>query len=339
MNVFIVDEGFSGSLESKLEQSVYKFLSEVRDAGVSLKKIFKLNVFLKTDNESELSDIREEFSNLMKKEFSKNMPAYTIVSQPSLSGNDILLEGVSIDEGEEIKIERRIFYKHPYVVLSSGKNDPRMIVSGGISVPGEEDLVFESQRVLDFAEQLLLKEDLDYSHIISQSNYIPSIFTVSKYGNEKLKNIQVYDNVRSLYYSTELFKDGHPELTATGTNTGDITMDFVALSGKMPSEDGDSGNSSLLSTDMFVNSDIVTEELSGMNTEEQTKHVLRSILQKLSVSENGDKISYLRIYLKDKADLPLVKSIIGQNINAVNIVYLEADISNEDMKIYMEAIK
>jgi hypothetical protein len=116
-------------------------------------------------------------------------------------------------------------------------------------------------------------------------------------------------------------------------------MDFVALSGKMPSEDDDSGNSSLLSTDMFVNSDIVTEELSGMNTEEQTKHVLRSILQKLSVSENGDKISYLRIYLKDKADLPLVKSIIGQNINAVNIVYLEADISNEDMKIYMEAIK
>ena len=335
MDVFIVDERFSGALESVLEQSVSKLIKDVKEAGSALDEIVKLTVFLKTEDEGEISDMKVELAEMLKKEFGQNIPAFMILSQPSLSGNDILLEAIFVEKGAKIKIERNTFNKHSYVVLYSGKKSPRLIISGGITSPDDGDFVFECQRVLDLAEQLLLKEDLDFSHITNQSNYVPSLFSQSKYGNTNIENIRIFEKIRGLYFSTGMFKGKiMPQFTAVGTKAGNVTVDFTALSEGLPVDTGKSKKEEILLTGLYTAGKAVGD-VKGKSVEEQARSMVTSIAGEISSNE----IAYLRVYLKEKTDLATVKKVVGEHINAANIVYLEADMHDDDLRVFMEAVR
>ncbi len=325
MDIYIVDENFKGSLESRLEQSVLKLLKIIKDKEQYVKNILKLNIFLQTDNEEELSDVSGELISVLKKEFSKNIPAYTLVSQPSLSGNNVLIEGFFLEKSTDVRIERNTFYQHPYVVLSSGKNKPRMILSGGIKMPDEGDITFECQRVFDFAEQLLLKEDMDFRNITGQWNYVPLILSYSKYGNEETQNISIYNKIRSLYFSPELFPNGLPELTVTGALAGSITLDFVAISGKTDVENIYGYGRCLTG--------VLPEDVKQKNVGSQTEAMINDLKEKAGKGT----LNHLRVYLKNEKDHSTVKNIIDENIHAENIVYIKADMHDDEIKIHMEA--
>ena len=329
MDIFIVDEHFKGTLESQLEQSVSELLRIVKEKGQFVKNILKLNIFLQSDNEEELNVVSEALNSIIKKEFSQNIPSYTLVSQPSLSGNDILLEGLFLEKNADIKIERNTFYKHPYIVLSSSKDHPRMVLSGGINMPVTGDMTFECQRVFDFAEQLLLKEDMDFSNISGQWNYIPSLMSHSKYGDVETQNTDIFKNIRSLYLSPELFPNGIPELTVTGTTTGNIIIDFVALSGTE-----DPGN--ITGYGRYFTGSLPAGALQD-DIESQTQKLIRDILEKSKDKDDKVSFSLLRIYLKNKNNLLTVRNIIDENINADNFVYIKADMHDDDIKIHIEA--
>ena len=337
MNVIIVDEGFTGALESKLEQAVNKLIEDAKDAGVPMNKLIKLTVFLKTDDENELNEVREELITLNEKYLSKNIPAGTVLSQPPLSGNDVMLEAVFSDD-DDIRVERNIFNKHPYVVLASGTKGPRLVISGGLISPGNRDFVFECQRVFDFAEQLLLKEDLDFSHITDQRNYIPEMFDESRYGDEDTVNVGIFDSIRSLYFDPEMFKGKSiPGFTATGTKTGNVTIDFTALAEALPEQEGSEEKNVMPFTGLFTAAQLT--DVQERDVEGQARQMINSIAEQTGRENDVTEVTYLRVYLKDGADLPVVKNVIDQNIKAGNIVYLEAPMHDEKMKVYMEAIK
>ena len=337
MDVFVVEEKFSGALEVVLEKSVGKLIKDVKEAGGSLNGIVKLTVFLKTEDKNEITEIKNELAELLKKEFGQNMPAFTVLGQPSLSGNDILLEAVFLDSDSKLKVERNTFNKQSYVVISSGKGSARLIVSGGLTSPGDGDIVFECQRVLDLAEQLLLKEDLDFSHITGQQNYIPLPHAKSRYGNTDTENISIFENIRNLYYDPEMFKGkSMPAFTAVGTKGGNVTVDLTALAESMPGDAAASDNVMPL-TGLFTAGE--ADGVEGMSVEEQTKAMIESITGKLSLPSGAGKLTYLRVYLKDKNDLPQVKNVISENISAANIVYLEADMHDEHLRVFIEAVR
>ena len=338
MNIVVVDEVFSGPLESQLEQSVLKLINDAKETEYSLRNILKLNVYVNARDENELADVKEELDELLKNEFSQYMPAVTLVSQAPVSGNQVLTEGVFLEEDANYKIERSTFNKHSYVVLSSGKDKPRLVISGGINIPGAENFVFECQRVFDFAEQLLLKEDLDFSNIVYQKNYIPGIFFQSRYGNEEIMNINIFDNIRSLYFSPELFKSGYPELTATGTITGNVTLEFAAVSKGVPSENGTEGDYPAHLFENIFSYSTLPAGMKRKDIREQTEAMVKDITDRTHFDQIENKKGILRIYLMDRNDLPKVKSVNDKNINAAKIVYLEAGISN-DNRIFMETVK
>jgi hypothetical protein len=337
MNVIVVDEKSSGALETVLEKSVGKLIKDVRDAGGSLNEIVKLTVFLKTDDTNEISALKTELAELLKKEFGQDMPAYTVLGQPSLSGSDILLEAIFLDRGSKLKVDRNTFNKQSYVVISSGKGSSRLIVSGGLSSPGGDDIVFECQRVLDLAEQLLLKEDLDFSGITDQRNYIPMPHAKSRYGNSDTKNISIFENIRNLYYDPEMFKGKSlPAFAAVGIRGGSVTVDLTALAERLP------GDAASPDDDMSLTGLFTAGEIDGageMSVEEQAKAMIKSITEKLSLPPDAGGLTYLRVYLKNENDLPLVKNVISKNISAGNIVYLKADMHDENLRVFMEAVR
>ncbi len=200
MEVIVVNERFNGSLENQVKQALTSLKRDIQEKGYNIKSIIKLNVFIKTDGEVEFFEIKEEIETLISKLFPENIPAYTIISQPPLAGNSILLEGYVLEKKAGLKIERYKLSKHHYVVVSYSKGKRREIYSGGITIDKSRDFISDCQNAFDFAEQLLMKEDMNFGNIVRQWNYIPSILSVNKFENGSLQNYQIFNDIRALYF-------------------------------------------------------------------------------------------------------------------------------------------
>ncbi len=229
MEIIVVDEQFKGSLENQIEQSLIRLKKNIKDQGQKIENIVKLNVFLKTEGDVDFFEIKEDVGNFISKIFSANIPAFTVIAQPPLSGNNILLEGHVLKDREGVKIERHQFSKHKYVVVSCNNGKRREIYSGGISIDDSRIFIFDCQKVFDFAEQLLGREEMNFGNIVRQWNYIPSILAINKFEGNALQNYQIFNDIRALYYNPELFKNGYPAATGIGCNYGSVTIDFVAI--------------------------------------------------------------------------------------------------------------
>jgi hypothetical protein len=232
MEVIVVDERFKGSLENQVKQALTRLKSDIREKGYNIKGILKLNVFIKTDGDVEFFEIKEDIITLISAIFSGNIPAYTIISQPPLSGNYVLLEGYVLEKKAGVKIERYTLNKHHYVVVSYSKGKRREIYSGGVTINKSRGFISDCQNAFDFAEQLLMKEDMDFGNIVRQWNYIPSILSVNKFESSSLQNYQIFNDIRAIYYDPEIFKNGFPAATGIGANYGSVTIDFIAVDGE-----------------------------------------------------------------------------------------------------------
>ncbi|NPA36465.1 MAG: hypothetical protein GXO47_06415 [Chlorobi bacterium] len=229
MDTIVIDKGFGGATERKLEQSLNELKNLIKDTYSSLNTLVKINVFVSSENDNEFFELKNEASSIIETLFENNIPAYTIIPEPPLSGNDVIVEAKVLKPGSEIKIERNTFYKHNYVVVSYNEGKHREMYTGGLTVDFTEDFILGCQQVFDFAEQLLMKEDMNFGNVIKQWNYIPHILEVNKNGNTTLQNYQVFNDIRALFYNPELFKNGYPAATDTGTNNGSVIIDLIAV--------------------------------------------------------------------------------------------------------------
>ena len=229
MDIVIVDEKLSGSIENKLEQALFELKKRIKEQSINCNKIIKLNIFLSELGNEDFKEAREKAGELIKTIFKDSLPAFTVICQPPLSGNDIVLEGYFLESGKDAKIERKEFYKHPYVVVSMDEGKYREIYTGGITVDNGENLIYDTQKSFDFAQQILMKEDMTFGNVVRQWNYIPSILEFQDMGGSRLQHYQIFNDIRALYYGDGQFKNGYPAATGIGSSCGSVTIDIIAV--------------------------------------------------------------------------------------------------------------
>jgi len=385
MDTLIIDKAYSGPTESKLEKSLNALKKNIIEKYSSLNGLIKLNIFLNSRNDAEFFDLREEAVSLIEDIFEGNIPAYTIISEPPLSGNDVLLEGKVMNAGPSVKIERHTFNKHNYVVVSYDEGKRREMYTGGIASSPSDDFIFGCQKVFDFAEQLLMKEDMTFGNVVRQWNYVPQILDMNKMEGRLLQNYQIFNDIRAFFYNPELFRNGYPAATGIGSGNGSVTIDIIAVmvddeKTVIPLKNPGQQNAYSYSEKVLAGEPLSTETgkkpplfergklvrykdeeqiyVSGTasikgeqtvaidNVKEQTEVTIDNIME-LTSSENlersGLKINaapvfdYVRVYVKNKNDYSIVKSVVEEKMNTKNIVFVEADICRDNLLVEIEA--
>lgn len=87
----------------------------------------------------------------------------------------------------------------------------------------------QAKFAFDAIKKILDVENLEFSDIVRQWNYIENIVIVeSKEGTER-QNYQIFNDIRSIYYETADFKLGYPSATGIGMKNGGIIIDFIAM--------------------------------------------------------------------------------------------------------------
>jgi enamine deaminase RidA (YjgF/YER057c/UK114 family) len=226
----ILDQNIKGSIQEQVKHALLNIINR-KELINSSAELLKLSIFVNAESDKSFLEIKDQIRLLIEDIYSKNIPAITVISQPPLSGNDVLIESDWIKTNKHITVDRLQLDNHHYVIVTDHRKNIRKLFSGGISFYNSNDNILEYRQVFEFAEQLLKKENMNFGNIVRQWNYIPHILSEKKsIHGIKLQRYQIFNDIRSSYFDIDLFKNGYPAATGIGSSTGGITIDFIAVS-------------------------------------------------------------------------------------------------------------
>lgn len=195
---------------------------------LSALNILKLSVFIHAHSNEEYKKYCENLSNEIHSFYNgKNIPVSYIAQKPHTS--DISIEAYLLIN-HSLKIYRKNIENINYSVVES--ENGKLVFAAGLNKKQENienRILAYSTGAFDLMEKILHNENLKFSNIIRQWNYIENILNISKNGHYQYQNYQIFNDVRSNYYDKDNFDNGYPSATGIGTDSGGIVIEFIAL--------------------------------------------------------------------------------------------------------------
>ncbi len=173
-------------------------------------------------------DFYQSRSELLKSagDFFEIIPTTSVISQTPEKGS-LLLELTIIKDLKTAEISFRKNDESSWFIIE--KEGIKILIASGFGQDsGENNILDQSDTAFRKLNTILGEEDFEFSDIIRQWNYIEQITDTVIHKDEKSQNYQVFNDVRSRYYSQSVFKNGFPAATGIGTEFGGVTIDIIA---------------------------------------------------------------------------------------------------------------
>ena len=196
------------------------------ESNIDLQQIIKINAFTAATSNEEWEKANLAFKQNLEFIFDNGCPAHCLVAQPSTIDSLINIEIIYLDDLSHTSITYKQYQEHCYTTVQYG--DEKILFSGGITFPSSDRFLLTVQNAFDFAEQLLDYEEMDFSNIVRQWNYIENLLGYEKQASQQLQRYQIFNEVRSFYYDPAIFDQGFPAATGIGCETAGMTIDYIA---------------------------------------------------------------------------------------------------------------
>ena len=158
--------------------------------------------------------------------FFKSFIPISVISQPPLNTSYIAFEFAIISDVSNKKIEVKTTGQCNYLLIQ--EKDYSQIIASGLGGEKEvTDIFSQSIEAFEQMQSILKAEKMDFSDIVRQWNFIEKIVCFS----DSNQHYQIFNDVRSAFYSDSNFTNGYPAATGIGMETGGIVIDFIAVKG------------------------------------------------------------------------------------------------------------
>ena len=326
--------------------------------------ILKIVFFVGATNSENYIYNKETLQSCVNKEFSTNTPLVSYVAQETATG--LLTAEVIILEQENVEIERH----SNYILLTS--NDTRELMTGGIIPDNLHDTIFaQARNIFDKIKEILDRNRFATSDIYRQWNYIEGI-TIESDGSQ---NYQEFNDARSIFYSDTDWSNGYPAATGIGACAGGVMVDFYAAQSNSATNKpidnplqiaahnysqqvlGQNKQAELpeKTTPKFERARLTqnTIHISGTaairgekssdsnNIIAQTQATMQIMDHLISVNNTptectATEYDFLRIYVKQRSDIPQVQKYMQQHYPTPLKHYLVSDICRPELLIEIE---
>jgi enamine deaminase RidA (YjgF/YER057c/UK114 family) len=188
--------------------------------------ILKITFFIYATNTLEFIQVKSTINKLLLS-FSLQKIPVSIVCQAPQNNYLICAEAITTS----LQLEPQIAYKSTpefqYIVFETAHS--KELFCGGIS-SNKLDATIHDQSMFAFEmlENILKTEGMLFSDILRQWNYIENILEFDSQATCSSQHYQTFNDVRTLFYSKNEFKNGYPAATGIGMNLGGIVIDFIA---------------------------------------------------------------------------------------------------------------
>jgi enamine deaminase RidA (YjgF/YER057c/UK114 family) len=123
------------------------------------------------------------------------------------------------------------------------------------------------REAFDSMKRILKSENMDFSHIVRQWNYISKFLETNLTRSGVRQNYQIFNDFRSVFYGDAEFSNGYPASTGIGMFTGGVILECVAI--KPASDIFIAALSNPLQKDAYAYSQDVLEGDSGQGFEKK----------------------------------------------------------------------
>jgi enamine deaminase RidA (YjgF/YER057c/UK114 family) len=215
-----------GSLNEQISDCYNQF-EESPDLKIYPKSlIVKQTIFLTVSNNSEYFQSKQKLF-ACAKDFFELVPPTSIVTQSpengSLSLELTLIEGLKPEE-----TELRKNASSSWIRISRGNT--KMIIATGFGNDAETgNILQQSATAFTQIQNILNAEEMEFSDIVRQWNYIEQITRNVNQNNTISQHYQIFNDIRSKFYQQASFVNGFPSATGIGMNCGGIIIDIIAV--------------------------------------------------------------------------------------------------------------
>jgi len=189
-------------------------------------RIIALTFFVATESRDQYQNYKATINSYIKKLYVTAQPAVACVAQSPENGNYIGLE-VFLEHGLSNKVTYKQFEDIPYVVVEH--KDYKEIYASGLTGIINGDIYENSNMAFTLMEKILNAENLNFSNIVRQWNFIENITHIPD-KRQNYQHYQIFNDVRSDYYNKSKFIHGYPSATGIGTDICGVIINFIAIS-------------------------------------------------------------------------------------------------------------
>jgi enamine deaminase RidA (YjgF/YER057c/UK114 family) len=218
----------SSSLKEQLDECLLSIEKSLADSRLEKRDILKQTVFLKSTDNNDFYSKKRELSDFLKDFYQTSYPPTGFIGQPPVGGALIAFELMVIAQPDDKVVISR---KEPEGIRYTFVNYPdcRMVYAAGITA-GENAIgtLEQANDAFGLMKRILEKENMDFTNIVRQWNYIENITGKIVNKDKTRQNYQVFNDIRSLYYGEVEFKRGYPAATGIGMDCGGVVLEFIA---------------------------------------------------------------------------------------------------------------
>lgn len=196
--------------------------------GLELKNILKQTIFFKTDDNNDYLRKKRNLLNPLLNFYNSEVPPTSFIAQLPYKNYQIVIEIILIKHlSGNIKLSNNTIEEAKYTVIDYGNF--KEIICAGITVEiSGNSFMDQANGAFELMQKILKKENLTFSNVVRQWNFIENILKTKKEEDKITQNYQVFNDVRSSYYDTCEFKFGYPAATGIGMSAGGVIIEFLA---------------------------------------------------------------------------------------------------------------
>lgn len=288
--------------------------------------------------------------------FAEKMPLVAVVAQTPFECN-LAVEIHSTDVVCEFKRETEL----TYIVAKKCRKKAIFITTTPTKSIINSTITEQAEQIFKTLTAIFEKEKMPINSILRQWNYVERITETDLLG----QRYQQFNDARSHFYAQCSWQNGYPAATGIGTSKGGLSIDIDAYCGVQTQAIDNplqiaahryseyvlkAGKQLQQTTPKFERARIIDntlyvsgtaairgEETIADNAQKQTQITIENIQTLLNESQKN-QLSYLRVYIKNKADFTAVKNTVSQLLPNIETLFVEADICRSNLLVEIEAV-
>jgi enamine deaminase RidA (YjgF/YER057c/UK114 family) len=216
------------SLNEQLSDCLSSIEKILKTKGSEFQHILKQTVFLNATGHDDFYKKKEQLIAAFNHFYNAGPPPTAVVGQPPEEKKILSIELLLMENGEKgIDIRRKDLGNSRYTVVN-GPDFKEVYASGLTAEEPPGNILERSKTAFEQMKNILENENMNFSHVVRQWNYIENITGAAHLENGLKQNYQVFNDVRGLYYDTSEFIHGYPAATGIGMNYGGVVLEFIA---------------------------------------------------------------------------------------------------------------
>jgi enamine deaminase RidA (YjgF/YER057c/UK114 family) len=285
-----------GSFEQQVNECKHKLLETTHNEDC---KALKLTAFYNCINDKDFKKIYHILRNAF---CSTNLTIpFTLVSQAPIKANQLVLEVWFAESALDYKTAGIDNVVTGELVIGASKYL-------FLSLNQFTESTFEQNTKDAFSSIKRVFEKLNYSaaDIVRQWNYIENISAIGDSNGVGVQNYQIFNDLRSLFYSSDIFSNGYPAATGIGMKTGGLAVELIAVKSNSDLEIVPVTNSLQTNAFSYTTSVLADSSLPGIQTKttpkfERAKCLLNSQYGLIFVSGTASISGEKTVYENDTA--------------------------------------